>query len=81
MDVDVALASFSNEVGFYAVPAVQDPGFVREMDGPSARWDINQAFASTSSTTTTTTITMQLELMPEEPWPGAWHFEGQQETT
>merc|ERR1719350_1306043 len=57
MDVDVALASISDQVGFYAVPAVQDPGFVREMNGRSARWDINQAFASTSTKAVTTVIT------------------------
>lgn len=42
LDVDVALASISDEVAYYAVPSVQEPGFLREMDGGSARWDINQ---------------------------------------
>lgn len=41
MDVDVALASISGEVGFYAVPAVQKPGFLREGDLGSSRWTIN----------------------------------------
>jgi len=41
MDVDVALAAISDEVGYYAVPSVQDPGFLHEMDQGSARWDIN----------------------------------------
>mmetsp|Transcript_89662 Transcript_89662/g.208864 ORF Transcript_89662/g.208864 Transcript_89662/m.208864 type:complete len:529 (-) Transcript_89662:89-1675(-) len=41
MDVDVALASISDQVGFYAVPAVQDPGFLFETDGPSVRWELN----------------------------------------
>lgn len=41
MDVDVALASISDKVGFYAVPAVQKPGFLREMDEGSSRFDIN----------------------------------------
>merc|ERR1719270_1158316 len=50
LDVDVALASISDRVGFYAVPSVQDPGFLRETDHRSARWDINMA-----GTTTTTT--------------------------
>mmetsp|Transcript_53277 Transcript_53277/g.158906 ORF Transcript_53277/g.158906 Transcript_53277/m.158906 type:complete len:590 (-) Transcript_53277:105-1874(-) len=82
MDVDVALASMSDEVGFYAVPAVQDPGFVREMDGPSARWDINQAFASTTSTTTTalTTTTELPQMEAGDPWPSAWQFQGREET-
>jgi len=50
MDVDVALASISDEVHYYAVPSVQDPGFVNETNHPSARWSINH-FAATSSTT------------------------------
>jgi GR25 family glycosyltransferase involved in LPS biosynthesis len=50
MDVDVALASISDEVRYYAVPSVQDPGFVHETDHPSLRWGINR-FAATSSTT------------------------------
>jgi len=54
MDVDVALASISDEVGFYAVPSVQAPGFVTESNHRSARWDINQAGMSTSTSTTTT---------------------------
>jgi len=66
MDVDVALASISDQVAFYAVPAVQDPGYVREMDGHSARWDINQAFETTSTTSISSS-----PLHPE-PWPGAW---------
>merc|ERR1712039_597319 len=41
MDVDVALASISDEIGFYAVPAVQSPGFLREGDLGSSRWSIN----------------------------------------
>mmetsp|Transcript_61594 Transcript_61594/g.174947 ORF Transcript_61594/g.174947 Transcript_61594/m.174947 type:complete len:296 (+) Transcript_61594:137-1024(+) len=41
MDVDVALASISDKVGFYAVPAVQSPGFLYEMDEGSSRFSIN----------------------------------------
>jgi len=41
MDVDVALASISDRVGYYAVPAVQKPGFLREMDEGSSRYSIN----------------------------------------
>merc|ERR1711870_76645 len=55
LDVDVALASISDKVGFYAVPHVQDPGFVSETNHRSARWDINQEAASTTTLTTTTT--------------------------
>jgi len=73
MDVDVALASISDTVGFYAVPAVQDPGFLRETDHRSARWDINQD-ARTTSTRTTTTFVFIPTLKPGEPWPGAWNY-------
>jgi len=72
MDVDVALASISDQVSFYAVPAVQDPGFVRETNHRSARWDINQAAKSTSTTTTTALFVPTVK--PGEPWPGAWNF-------
>jgi len=41
MDVDVALASISDQVGFYAVPAVQKPGFLSELDEGSSRFSIN----------------------------------------
>jgi len=57
MDVDVALASISDEVAFYAVPSVQDPGFLRERDYGSVRWDINNAATTLSTTTTRTTST------------------------
>jgi len=73
MDVDVALASISDRVGFYAVPAVQDPGFVKETNHPSARWNINQG-ARTTSTRTTTTFVKVPHMKPGEPWPGAWNF-------
>lgn len=43
MDVDVALASIADQVGFYAVPAVQVPGFLHEVLGMhSARKAINK---------------------------------------
>eukprot|EP00930_Biecheleria_cincta_P060575 TRINITY_DN46218_c0_g1_i1.p1 TRINITY_DN46218_c0_g1~~TRINITY_DN46218_c0_g1_i1.p1 ORF type:complete len:649 (+),score=99.34 TRINITY_DN46218_c0_g1_i1:23-1969(+) len=41
LDVDVALAAVSDEVRYYAVPSVQDPGFLRELDEGSARVTIN----------------------------------------
>eukprot|EP00930_Biecheleria_cincta_P069044 TRINITY_DN56839_c0_g1_i1.p1 TRINITY_DN56839_c0_g1~~TRINITY_DN56839_c0_g1_i1.p1 ORF type:complete len:660 (+),score=78.08 TRINITY_DN56839_c0_g1_i1:32-1981(+) len=41
IDLDVALASISNHVKYYAVPASQSPGFLRELPEGSARWDIN----------------------------------------
>jgi GR25 family glycosyltransferase involved in LPS biosynthesis len=72
MDVDVALASISDQVGYYAVPAVQDPGFVAESNHRSARWDINQA-ARTSTTQTTSSLHMPT-MKPGEPWPGAWSY-------
>merc|ERR1740123_1124310 len=75
MDVDVALASISDEVGFYAVPAVQDPGFVSESNHRSARWEINQAAKSTSTATTTSMYMPKAPpVKPGEPWPGAWNF-------
>jgi len=48
MDVDVALGSISDKVGFYAVPAVQDPGFLWETNHESSRWNINQEAKSTT---------------------------------
>mmetsp|Transcript_75001 Transcript_75001/g.212129 ORF Transcript_75001/g.212129 Transcript_75001/m.212129 type:complete len:335 (-) Transcript_75001:100-1104(-) len=52
MDVDVALASISHRVKYYAVPSVQDPGFLRETNHPSARWNINVAGGTTVTTST-----------------------------
>mmetsp|Transcript_8304 Transcript_8304/g.18106 ORF Transcript_8304/g.18106 Transcript_8304/m.18106 type:complete len:512 (-) Transcript_8304:46-1581(-) len=51
MDVDVALASISDQVAYYAVPAVQEPGFLFESNHPSARWNINQAGRTTTTAT------------------------------
>jgi len=45
LDVDVALASISDQVKFYAVPACLNPGFLREMNMASSRFGINQANA------------------------------------
>jgi len=73
MDVDVALASISDQVGYYAVPNVQEPGFVVESNHRSARWDINQA-AITTTTSTSTSFVYVPRIKPGEPWPGAWHF-------
>lgn len=74
MDVDVALASISHKVAFYAVPAVQDPGFVKETNHRSARWDINQASRTTVAPKATTTSFFVPTVKPGEPWPGAWKF-------
>jgi len=41
LDVDVALASISDRVQFYAVPASQNPGFLREVSEGSSRVQIN----------------------------------------
>jgi len=57
LDVDVALASISDEVAYYAVPSSQRPGFLREGDGHSARWDINMALTTAAPSTVTTTTT------------------------
>lgn len=43
LDVDVALASISDTVRFYAVPAVQQPGLLTELHEGSSRVDINFA--------------------------------------
>jgi len=43
LDIDVGLAALSEEVPFYAVPAVQQPGFLREGHEGSARWSNNFA--------------------------------------
>jgi len=61
LDVDVALASISDKVRFYAVPASQNPGLLNELPEGSSRVDINfqeMATTSTSSTTTATTTTV-----------------------
>lgn len=42
-DVDVALASISDQVSYYAVPASQSPSFLRELPEGSDRFDINKA--------------------------------------
>jgi hypothetical protein len=41
LDIDVALASISDEVGYYAVPYVQVPGLLQEADIGSSRVWIN----------------------------------------
>jgi len=43
LDIDVALASLSEHVPYYAVPAVQHPGLLREGHMGSARWQNNFA--------------------------------------
>lgn len=49
LDVDVALASISDKVRFYAVPEVQVPGFITvRMAGGSSRLSINRAAAVAS---------------------------------
>jgi len=46
LDVDIALASISDKVRFYAVPEVQVPGFIKLVsDGGSSRLSINRAAA------------------------------------
>jgi hypothetical protein len=52
LDVDVALASISDQVQFYAVPASQNPGFLREVSEGSSRVDINFDKMDTTSTST-----------------------------
>lgn len=45
LDIDVGLASISDEVGYYSVPASQTPGLLKEMDLDSARSDFNDGGA------------------------------------
>lgn len=42
LDVDVALASLSDEVSYYAVPSFLQPGLLREGHMGSSRWSINK---------------------------------------
>jgi GR25 family glycosyltransferase involved in LPS biosynthesis len=49
LDVDVALASISDQVGFYAVPAAQFPGFLVEKQEESVRVHINKQGGSLDS--------------------------------
>jgi len=46
LNMDTALASLSNEFAYYAVPAVQNPGFISLSDLGSVRFTINAAAAS-----------------------------------
>lgn len=41
LDVDVALASISDKVAFYAVPATQNPGLLRELPRGSSQVDVD----------------------------------------
>lgn len=50
LDVDVALASISDEVAYYAVPHLQKPGFLFESGHDSVRWKLNQDRAIGTST-------------------------------
>jgi len=43
LDVDVALASISEQVSYYAVPSFLQPGMLREGHMGSSRWAINEA--------------------------------------
>lgn len=57
LDVDVALASISDTVRFYAVPAMQSPGLLHEMPEGSSRAEINWAKKVTSDMTDTLVMT------------------------
>lgn len=60
LDVDVALASISDRVRFYAVPASQNPGFLHEVSEGSSRVDINfQKMGKKSTSTSTSTSTTE----------------------
>lgn len=42
-DVDVALASISDQIAYYAIPSIQEPGLIHEMDFGSIREAKNRA--------------------------------------
>eukprot|EP00437_Effrenium_voratum_P002332 CAMPEP_0181435374 /NCGR_PEP_ID=MMETSP1110-20121109/20300_1 /TAXON_ID=174948 /ORGANISM="Symbiodinium sp., Strain CCMP421" /LENGTH=509 /DNA_ID=CAMNT_0023558907 /DNA_START=48 /DNA_END=1577 /DNA_ORIENTATION=- len=44
LDLDVGLASISDQVGYYSVPSSQQPPLIREMDMGSVRASINLGF-------------------------------------
>ncbi|CAE7291396.1 unnamed protein product [Symbiodinium pilosum] len=44
LDIDVALASISDEVNYYSIPNSQQPGLLKEMDLGSVRASINLGF-------------------------------------
>jgi len=52
LDVDVALASISDKVQFYAVPASHNPGFLHEVSEGSSRVNINFEKMHTTITST-----------------------------
>eukprot|EP00406_Dinophysis_acuminata_P003480 CAMPEP_0179234654 /NCGR_PEP_ID=MMETSP0797-20121207/13004_1 /TAXON_ID=47934 /ORGANISM="Dinophysis acuminata, Strain DAEP01" /LENGTH=570 /DNA_ID=CAMNT_0020941847 /DNA_START=82 /DNA_END=1794 /DNA_ORIENTATION=+ len=66
LDVDVALASISDEVAYYAVPHLQKPGFLFESGHPSVRWALNQD-RHLDDTATTTTATTGAPAVAAEP--------------
>uniref|UniRef100_A0A7S4R271 Glycosyl transferase family 25 domain-containing protein n=1 Tax=Alexandrium monilatum TaxID=311494 RepID=A0A7S4R271_9DINO len=57
LDVDVALASISDQVAYYAVPAMQRPGFVTLRDETSSRFALNSETTLSPSTTLASTAT------------------------
>jgi len=64
LDVDVALASISDQVRFYAIPSAQNPGFLHEVSMGSSRVDINFQKMATKAPAvptkdSTTTLAMQ----------------------
>jgi len=81
LDVDVALASISDEVAYYAVPGMQKVGFLTEGDHGSSRWSRNwksladgeeasKTETMTTSTTTTSTTTTTDKHAVYRAWGG-----------
>jgi len=54
LDVDVALASLSETIAYYAVPSLQKPGFLTEGALGSSRMSLDAAQVAGTTTTTTT---------------------------
>lgn len=78
LDVDVALASISDQVGFYAVPASQGPGFMQELSEGSSRYSINkqlEASEAAAKAAATAAATAAAALPPApvyQPPPPPW---------
>mmetsp|Transcript_12547 Transcript_12547/g.36562 ORF Transcript_12547/g.36562 Transcript_12547/m.36562 type:complete len:629 (+) Transcript_12547:384-2270(+) len=69
LDVDVALASISDTIHFYAVPASHNPGFLREVSEGSTRVDINFQKMTTMPLTTTATATTTTAVQTDSASP------------
>merc|ERR1711920_19657 len=78
LDVDVALASISDTLAYYAVPSMQKPGFLTEGAQGSSRMNLDNPITTTTEATTrsvamsgagstASTITDNLSTVPASP--------------